>query len=678
MALSQANRLVEVTTPALGKDVLLFQRMQAREGLSELFEYRVEMVCDSATVKLEDLLGQSMTVAFDLADGGGKRNLNGIVSEFRYLGGDGKLARYEATIRPWLWFMTRWADCRIFQNQTTIQIIQKVLKDRGFTDIKLAITGKPTTWEYCVQYRETDFNFVSRLLENDGFYYFFEHTASKHTLVIADGPSAHKPASGYETIPYYPPDKDAMRDKEYIDRWGDRQSVITGAYALKDYAFEAPKRDLLAKAEKPPKQKPAKPEIYDYPGGYYQANDGSDLTGIRLQEVQARRQVTDGHTNARGVGVGGTFTLKGFPRDDQNAEYLVVGADFVVTSDDYRSAGGEGTIGEAPLYTSEISCIPAKTVYRPARATPKPTINGPQTATVVGPKGEEIWTDKHGRIKVQFPWDREGKSDENSSCWMRVAQIWAGATWGGMAIPRIGHEVMVEFLEGDPDRPIVTGRVYNGDNMPVYALPANKTQSGLKSRSTPKGTSANFNELRFEDKKDAEEVFFHAEKDFNRVVKNNDTLKVGFEKKDKGDQTVDIYNSRTTTLDQGDDTLTVKTGSRIATIKTDETLTVQTGNQTTKVDTGNQTTTISKGNQTTNVTAGSSTLKAGQSVTIEANTSITLKVGGSSIELTQSGINIKAPMVTVEGQSMTTVKGATTQVNGSGMLVLKGGVVSIN
>lgn len=666
MALTQANRLVELTSTA-GKDVLLFQRMEAREGLSELFEYRVEMVCDSATVKLEDLLGQSMTVAFDLADGGGRRNLNGIVSEFRYLGGDGKLTRYEATIRPKVWFMTRWADCRIFQNQTTTAIVQKVLKDRGFSDVKLAITGKPTTWEYCVQYRETDFNFISRMLENDGFYYFFEHTASKHTLVIADGPPAHAPASGYDTIPYYPPDKEAMRDHEYIDRWDDKRSVMTGAYALKDYAFEAPKRDLLAKAEKPLKQQPPKPEIYDYPGGYYESAIGTDLTGVRLQEVQTLRQVTSGHTNARGLAVGGTFKLKGFPREDQNAEYLVVGADFVVTSDDYRSSGGEGTIGEAPLYTSEITCIPAKTNYRPPRTTTKPTISGPQTATVVGPAGEEIWTDKHGRIKVQFPWDREGKSDENSSCWMRVAQLWAGKNWGGMAIPRIGHEVMIEFLEGDPDRPIVTGRVYNGDNMPVYALPANKTQSGLKSRSTPKGTG--FNELRFEDKKDAEEVFFHAEKDFNRVVLNNDTLKVGFGKKEAGDQTVDIYNSRTTTLDQGDDTLTVKTGSRVATIKTDETLTVQTGNQTT---------TVSKGNQTTNVTAGSSTLKAGQSVTIEANTSITLKVGGSSIELTQSGINIKAPMVTVEGQSMTTVKGATTQVNGSGMLVLKGGVVSIN
>jgi type VI secretion system secreted protein VgrG len=385
-------------------------------------------------------------------------------------------------------------------------------------------------------------------------------------------------------------------------------------------------------------------------------------------------------TDARGVAAGCLLTLTDHPREDQNADYLIVAATHHFINPDV-----EGTAD----HSCEFLLIPKAQTFRAPRVTPKPLIAGIQTAVVTGKAGEEIFTDSYGRVKVQFHWDRLGKNDENSSCFIRVAQTWAGKRWGAQFLPRLGQEVVVEFLEGDPDRPLITGSVYNADQPVPYALPDNMTQSGVKTHSTKTGDDKTFNELRFEDKKESEEVYFHAEKDFNRVVENNDTLTVGLEKKDAGDQTIQIHNNRTVTLDEGNDTLQVKKGkrdvkidegdhlltvgkgNREATISTgNDTLTISKGNREVKIDAGNHTVTVTQGNQTIKITAGSMSTEAGQA--------IELKVGGNSIKIDTSGITIKGTMVSIEGMAKTDIKAPMTTVNGDGMLTLKGGLLQIN
>jgi type VI secretion system secreted protein VgrG len=339
---------------------------------------------------------------------------------------------------------------------------------------------------------------------------------------------------------------------------------------------------------------------------------------------------------------------------------------------EYRSKlGGD----DETAYSNTFSCVPAALTFRPPRVTPKPVVHGTQTAVVVGPAGEEIFCDKYGRVKVQFHWDRQGKNDANSSCWVRVGTCWAGNQWGAVHIPRIGQEVIIAFEEGDPDRPIVVGSVYNAERMPPYTLPENKTQSGLKSRSTTRGTPSNFNELRFEDKKGAEQVYFHAEKDFDRVVENNDTLKVGFMKKDQGDQTIEVFNNQTLKVgtsqaSEGSQTVTIYKDRTTAVETGNDSLDVKQGNRSVVIDMGNDSLSIKMGNQTTKIDLGSSTTEAMQS--------IELKVGQSSVKLDQTGVTIKGMMISIEGQMQTDVKGTITQINGDAMLKCQGGITMIN
>ncbi len=453
----------------------------------------------------------------------------------------------------------------------------------------------------------------------------------------------------------------------------------TGGYALNDFDFEKPKADLKVQRANPLEHSQNSHEIYDYPGEYLTTGEGDPYVTSRIQELQADFELCRGDGSARGMVVGGLFQLELYPNETLNKEYLIVSTSLELRSDEYETtdtgAGGE-------FFRTSISAIDSKTPYRSPRITPKPTVQGPQTAIVVGKKGEEIWTDKYGRIKVQFHWDRYGKLDEKSSCWVRVSQYWAGEKWGSIHIPRIGQEVIVEHLEGDPDRPIVTGRVYNADNMPPYGLPDNQTQSGIKSRSSKSGTPENFNELRFEDKKDEEQVYFHAEKDFDRVVENNDTLKVGFEKMDKGDQTIEIYNDRKMTIgnnetleigygikDKGDQTIKVY-NDRTTTVGNNETLTVEKGNQSTTVKMGDQSLEVKQGNQTIKISLGKTTHEAMQA--------IELKVGASSIKIEPAKITIKSPQIAIQGDAMVQVKGPMTQVSGDAMLTLKGGITMIN
>ena len=519
---TQAHQTITVSTP-LGDDVLLFYKMHTTEQISRLFQYELELLSNTLDINLDDILGQNITVNFQRTDGE-IRHFNGHVSRFSQVGNLGEFVRYHATLRPWFWFLTRTADCRIFQEMTVPDIIAQVFRDNNFTDFKDTLTGAYRTWDYCVQYRETDFNFISRLMEQEGIYYYFIHEDGKHTLVLCDSISSHSLMPGYEEVPFFPLQEGLHRERDHVYDWSLTREVQPGAFATKDFDFKKPGANLSAQYSIPRSHAHAEYEVYDYPGEYSEAADGSNYARTRIEEVQIQHELAVGQGNANGLATGALFKLTKYPLSDQNREYLLAAAHYEIGPVEYESTGGSGG---TPAVVCNFTAINSFDIYRPPRITPKPIVQGPQTAIVVGKAGEEIWTDEYGRVKVQFHWDRYGKKDENSSCWVRVAQLWAGATWGGIHIPRIGQEVIVEFLEGDPDRPIITGRVYNNDSMPPYTLPANATQSGIKSRSSKGGGSANFNELRFEDKKGEEQVYIHAEKNQDNVVENDETTEVG-------------------------------------------------------------------------------------------------------------------------------------------------------
>ncbi|WP_333874598.1 type VI secretion system Vgr family protein [Methylobacter sp.] len=543
MSVTQKNREIEIVTP-LGEDVLLLRDMTITEELGRLFTIDLELV-STENIKFEDLLGQKITIRLNLPNDK-KRYFNGYVSSISQSVDEGRYARYSATVHPWLWFLTRRADCRIFQNKTVPAIIKQVFTDSGYTDVKDNLSGSYREWDYCVQYRETDFNFVSRLMEQEGIYYYFIHEDGKHTLNLADGIGSHELISGHEKIPYYPPDDEAMREEECINGWYLTKQIQPGRYALNEYDFIRPKADLKVNAAIGREHSEANHEIYDYPGEYVETGDGNNYAKTRIQELHAQYEQAQGNSIVRELICGGLFSLTEYPREDQNREYLVTSLTHSVHSNSYEAV----STTESTAYSNSFSVIESNTPFRPGRITPKPFVQGPQTAVVVGPSGEEIYTDEHGRVKLQFHWDRYGKKNENSSCWVRVSQLWAGKTWGGIHIPRLGQEVIVEFLEGDPDRPIVTGAVYNGDQTPPYALPANKTQSGIKSRSSKGGSGANFNEIRMEDKKGSEELYIHAEKDQNNIVENDETTSVGHDRSENvgHDETIKIGNNRTETV----------------------------------------------------------------------------------------------------------------------------------
>lgn len=646
---TQANRLVELTTP-LGENVLLLQGFTGRESISQPFHFDLDLASTDVQVAFDRIVGQRVTLILYLdQERTTCRYINGFVSRFAQGESDERFTYYRAEIVPWLWFLTRTADCRIFQDKTVPEIIEQVFKDLGFTDFKNNLRGTYPKRVYCVQYRETAFNFVSRLMEQYGMFYFFEHEQDKHTLVLADRLSAHEPCPEQPKARYDYSGGAQLGDEDVITSWHMEQELQPGKYALSDYNFETPNTSLEVNVSSTVKvDSNSKYEVYDYPGEYLKKNEGDTLVKLRMEEEESGHKVVHGSSTCRAFVPGYRFDLTGHHRQDMNSAYVLtevqhaasIGSDYVSASDAEEN------------YSNSFICMPHKVPFRPPRVTPKPVVQGPQTAVIVGKKGEEIWTDKYGRVKVQFHWDRYGKDDENSSCWIRVSQNWAGKRWGGIFIPRLGQEVIVEFLEGDPDQPIITGRVYNAEQMPPYELPTNQTQSGIKSRSSKKGETVNFNELRFEDKKDSEEIYLHAEKDFNRVVENNDTLKVGFDKKDPGDQTIDIYNSRTETVHQGNETITIKKGNRDV-----------------QIDMGNDTLTIKMGNQTTKLNMGKSTTQAMQS--------IELKVGANSIKIDQTGITLKGIMIKIQGDAMTQVKAPMTQVNGDAMLQLKGGITMI-
>ncbi|MDH3902179.1 MAG: type VI secretion system tip protein VgrG [Xanthomonadales bacterium] len=506
---------------------LLVDSMSGEEEMGRLFEFHLELMSENAELHFDKVVGQQVTVSVVLDSG--ERYFNGYITEFRYTGAQDRFSRYQATVRPWFWFLTRTSDCRIFQEMTVPDIIKQVFSDNGMADFKDLLKGKYRTWEYCVQYRESDFNFISRLMEQEGIYYYFEHESERHVLVMADDVSAHSPFPNYKAVPFHA--KSGSRGEifeDHLDSWTPIQSIMPNKYAVQDFNFKNPNTNLLSKNkldikhDMPPS---LDPEIYDYPGEYPTRDDGENYAKIRLQELKCQQERIRASGTSRGMAPGFVFALEDHPRDDQvkGKKYLVLSISHYINNKDFDTGGG----GSMELYHCDIEVMDKNIPFRAERRTAKPMVQGPQTAIVVGPANDEIYTDPFGRVKVQFHWDRYGKDDENSSCWVRVSQLWAGKRWGAMHIPRIGQEVIVSFMEGDPDRPIITGRVYNAVNMPPYELEGNKTQSGIKSRSTQDGGPDNFNELRFEDKKGSEEVYLHAEKDLTIKVEDAEAETVG-------------------------------------------------------------------------------------------------------------------------------------------------------
>ena len=510
------GRIATVSTPAA--DALLLFRMRGREELGRPFKYDLELLSMDAGLSGARLLGQGMTISIEQQDGH-TRHIHGIVTRFERGGGRGRYALYEATLRPSLWLLSRTTDCRIFPHASVPAVIKEVLSDHGVDDLRSDLLSEYPNVEYTVQYRETALDFVTRLMERAGIYYYFRHEDNKHKVVLTD--AQHETAPNYGELPYYPPDPAHERETEHVNRWWVSEGIQPGAYALNAFDFEKPKANLAVRTAQPRDHANAEFEQYDY-GDYNAVSSGEGKSRIRLEALHAQQRQIRAEGNARGLLTGGLFTLKNHPQSDQNKQYLVTSEEIVFENNGFES----GETGSA-TFRSTITAIDGKTPFRLPAETPSPTISGPQTAIVVGPQGKEIWTDQYGRVKVQFHWDRLGESDGANSCWVRVAQVWAGARWGAMHIPRVGQEVVVEFLEGDPDQPLITGRVYNADNMPPYGLPDNQTQSGIKSHSTQDGTQENFNELRFEDKKGGEEVFLHAEKNLNEKVKNDHSTNVG-------------------------------------------------------------------------------------------------------------------------------------------------------
>ena len=670
---TQKDRMLQLETP-LGVDKLLLSGFSGTEELSRLFCFRLEMISPVENIAFNDIVGKKVTFSIGRPDGG-RRYFCGHVSRFSNHGKGDFLNSYSCEVVPWLWFLTKSSNCRVFQDKSVATIIAEVFDKLGFSDYEINVSTFRTL-DYCVQYRETDFNFVTRLMEEEGIFYYFRHENGKHVMVIGDGKGSYADCDEKEIQFLSSSGKQEIHDN--VTAWEHTQEFVSGKVIQRDFNYEDPGSTL--ETSTPTKLSlPGikKYEVYDYPGEYAKEGHGAKLSDMRMQEQEAMHDVVQGSGVVRSFAPGLKFGVKHHrSRGEQGKSYVLmsvqhqanVGAAYL---------GAAGAPGDT-TYRNSFAAIPDSVTFRPRRSAYKPTIHGAQTAFVVGPAGKEIHTDKLGRVKVQFHWDREGKKDDNSSCWIRVAQFWAGNKWGALFIPRIGHEVVVQFLEGDIDRPLIVGSVYNEESQQPYT--DNPTWSGIKTESSTGGGGSN--ELRFEDKKGSEDIYFHAQKDFHRVVENNDDLKV------HNDQTITIDNSRTTKVDKGNDTLDVEQGDRITRVRTgndwlkiksgdhhtdlatgSEYLKVEKGNRDVQIEMGNDTLTIKMGNQTTKLDLGKSETEAMQS--------IEFKVGQSSIKIDQMGVTIKGMMVTVDGEMMTQVKGMMTQIDASAMLMAKGGLTMI-
>jgi type VI secretion system secreted protein VgrG len=660
---TQANRHIAIETP-LGPDKLLLGSFHGEERMSSLFTFTLSLMSEDGGIKAKDIVGKSVDFFVHMPDGK-QRWFNGIISRFGYSGKDDRLFIYQATVVPWLWLLTRGSDCRVHEcdeKKDAKDIIDGLLGELGFSDYKWDVKRTLAKRAYCVQYRETHFDFLSRLLEEEGIFYYFKHEKGKHLMVMTDHADGVYDCPDAEVTLSFNLSQPTGADN--LRSWSHEYEFTSGKWSHTDYDFENPTTPLEVNTSSLVSLNGnSKLEFYDFPGDYADKSLGNDLVKLRMEAEEAAHDTVTGSSICYTFSPGGRFSLT---KHHDKAE---AGGKWVITSVEHRvSLGGSYTSGGSGgdvNYANTFQVLPAEVVFRPPRVRQKPRLMGIHSAVVVGPSGDEIYTDKYGRIKVQFPWDRKGKNDDKSSFWIRVATPWAGKQWGMIHIPRIGQEVIVSFLEGDPDRPVVTGMLFNSENMPPYSLPDNMTQSGIKTHSSMKGGDDNFNEIRFEDKKDSEEIYIHAEKDLNCVIENNETRKVGFEDKDAGDQEIEIYNDQKLTVGHGS-----KAGSQIVKIFKDRNVELTSGNDALMISQGNMSVQLKMGNQTTKLDLGKSATEAMQS--------IELKVGANSIKIDQTGITLKGIKVNVEGSAMVEVKAPMTNVKGDAMLTLKGGITMIN
>ncbi|SCX67795.1 type VI secretion system secreted protein VgrG [Pseudomonas sp. NFACC32-1] len=665
---TDSNTTLSLTAASLS--ALYPESLSGEESLNALGLHILNGVVDGAPLTLASAVASHVTTT--LHKDALLRPMDWLVAEIRQLPADATAERYQLLLRPWLWWLGLASNNRVFQNLATSDIVTTIFKAHGFTDFQLKLTGSYTPREYCVQYGETDLAFVSRLMEEDGIFWFFSHEDSKHTLVLADSNDAFAPIPNGPTVNYLG-QKMGARELHGIRSGQVCLQAVAGVYQATDYEFTTPTMSLFSQAEAV-----AGPNsMYEHPGGYTAKAQGDALTKQRVDGLRSQEKRFVGESDCRWLVPGYWFTLAG--HDDST-----LNIDWVVTSVSHE--------GSHDSYRNRFEAIPKATAYRPARITPKPRMHT-QTALVVGKAGEEIWTDEYGRIKLQFPWDRTGKNDETSSCWVRVVLPWSGKGFGMQFVPRIGQEVIVTFIDGDPDRPLVTGCVYNGDNALPYALPANQTQSGIKTNSSKGG--GGFNELRFEDKKDAEEVFLQAQKDFNINVLNDTTATVGH------DETLTVQNARTRTVKDGDETVTLEKGKRSVTIQTGsdsldvkDTRTVTVGSDQNHSTGGNYAHKVSgnydltvDGNLTIKVSGtltlqsgGSFAIKSGADLAAQASTSISQKAGTALSNQAGTSLENKAgtTLTNDAGISLVNKAAAEQTVDGGGMLTIKGGLVKVN
>jgi len=560
----EAERKLELHSP-LGPDKLLIRQFHGAEQLSTCFEYVLSLYSEDHDIEPDDLLGEHVSIRVR-AGGQPERYIDGICCEFGHVGSRGRFASYQMVLRPWLWLLSTRSDCRVFQKRSSVEILKEVVSgwQDGTFELELRNKETPEEREYCVQYSESDLTFVMRLLEDDGLYFFFEHEKNKHKLIVTDDKSGHKTAPGAEKLSMRKWDSD-RKDAASIWAWSAKSSVTPGGLAMRDYDFEKPRADIDVDLVNP-KTKNRRDKlavIYEYPGHYLEVEQGNKRRSTRLEELQASFETAEAMTDAAGLSAGSLFTLEDHKRKVENQEYLVTSVVYQADSGAFESGDGAGADFQAKL-----RCIPTKQRYRPKRNTAWPVVPGAQTATVVGHKEGEVATDKYGRVKVHFHWNRARRADkaadppdEHCSCWVRVAQSWTGAGWGAQFIPRVGQEVVVEFLDGNPDRPLITGSVYNNRNKPPYELPGKASQSGWKTRTLNQSETENYNELRFDDKKDREELHLRAQRDLTVKVNHDSTATVGH------DATQTVKNNLTVQVSEGNYDTFVSKGAMRAEVK---------------------------------------------------------------------------------------------------------------
>jgi type VI secretion system secreted protein VgrG len=674
--ISQANRPMRVDS-SLGEDVLLLEGFSGTEGVSTPFGYTLDLLSENESIAAADVLRKPVWVTIKTPDGG-ERLIHGLGRSFAQLGQAEGLTSYRAEIVPWLWFLSLSSDCKIFQNLSVPEIVEQVFQGLGYADFQLKLVKDHPKRLFCVQFRETHLNFVSRLLEEEGIFYFFEHSKSKHMLTLADDNSAVKPCPG-QAKARMAADVGRWQEEDVVTTCECEAAVHTGKVTLRDYDPQQPSLNLESSVSGPQPE-----EAYHYPGNYVALDDGERLARLQLEAEEAREQTVRGAGTCRTFQSGYRFELKEHYRKDANQPYMLLEIRHWGRAGDYRSWES------APLdYRNDFLAIPFSVPYRPLRTTHKPRIWGTQTAVVVGKSGEEIWTDKDGRVKVQFYWDRLGKKDENSSCWVRVSSLWAGKNWGAIHIPRLGQEVVVGFLDGDPDYPVIIGRLYNSEQVPPYGLPGSQTQSGIKSRSSKGGGSDNFNEIRFEDKKGGEEVYIHAEKNKREVVEHDNTESVGHNERVgvANDQVLSVGSNRSKTVGKNESTSIG--GSRTETVDKDESITVS-GNRSKTVEkdesvsiTKNQTIEVGEDrteqigkkeevsiaeDRTHNIGKNDS-LSVAKKLVIDVGDEITIKTGDASVTMKKNGdIQIKGKDIKMSGSGKIVIK-ADSDVNIKGSKV---------